>query len=99
MTGGALARTPKIALTESEGSARRTTHRYVSVSRAPEPNDLWWENTLYGGWPIVQRRIWAWLGYFLLLGVAFCVQVYSIHGLLCYVAAHHSHLLRRRGGL
>lgn len=72
-SGGAFARTPKMALTE--GPQRTTVHRYVSVSRAPEPNDLWWESTLYGGWPIIRRRILAWFFYFALLAASFAVQV------------------------
>ena len=90
-TGGALARTPKIALTEGEGPQRSTIHRFVTVSRAPEPNDIWWESTLYGGWPIVLRRILAWSFYFALLAVAFAVQVAypsSLLSALCTTEMH-----------
>jgi hypothetical protein len=75
LTRGMFARTPKVALTRVENGKRTTLHRHVSVARAPEPSDLMWENTLFGGWPIVRRRVLAWVAYTALLCVAFAVQV------------------------
>eukprot|EP00892_Ulva_mutabilis_P004598 jgi/Ulvmu1/250/UM001_0254.1 len=73
-TRGAFARTPKITLTKTQENRVQTTRRHVSVRRAPEPSDIWWENTLYGGWRVVRRRIVAWTLYALLLGIALFVQ-------------------------
>ena len=69
--GGALSPTPRMPLDLKDG---RTVQRFVTVRRAPEPSDIWWENTRCYGSDIVKRRVLAWLGYAMLLGVAFAVQ-------------------------
>lgn len=35
---------------------------------------IWWDNTLYGGWRVIARRVVAWALYILLLCVALAVQ-------------------------
>lgn len=52
----------------------RTAERFVTLRRAPEPSDIWWENTRDYAWAIVRRRTFAVLGYVVLLAAAFAVQ-------------------------
>jgi hypothetical protein len=73
-TKGRLAKTNRMIL--KEAAADRYTHRHVTVTRAPEPSDFMWENTQYGGWPIMKRRILAWVrSYIFALGSS---HVYSL---------------------
>ena len=52
----------------------RVVPRFTTVRRAPEPSDIWWENTTAYGKDVVKRRLLAWSFYTLLLLVAFAVQ-------------------------
>ena len=49
--------------------------RYVSVTRAPEPSDWWWENTRFGGQRVVRRRIISWVAYVALLALSLFVMI------------------------
>ena len=69
--GGAFSPTPRIRLSTPEGTASR----FVTVRRAPEPSDVWWENTRRSGPFIVQRRALIYSLYGLLLLFAFSVQL------------------------
>lgn len=63
VTKGRFSKTHRMRLTPSDGddAQQGVKHRHVSVTRAPEPSDFMWNNTLYGGWPIIRRRIIAWV--------------------------------------
>ena len=70
VTKGKFAKTPKMRLPPPVGDGQQgESHRHVSVTRAPEPSDFMWNNTLYGGWPIIRRRIIAWVG---------CLTLYAV---------------------
>lgn len=70
--------TPKIKLTTAidEHGNKETEHRYVSVTRAPEPSDWWWEKTRFGGQRVVRRRIISWAAYVALLALSLFVMIY-----------------------
>jgi hypothetical protein len=61
-TKGRFAKTQRMAVTPAVGDGLlNVIHRHVPVTRAPEPSDFMWENTQFGGWPIIKRRIIAWV--------------------------------------
>lgn len=62
-TKGRFSKTHRMVLKPSAdvGQVNAPEHRHVSVTRAPEPSDFMWENTQFGGWPIIKRRITAWV--------------------------------------
>lgn len=73
VTKGRFAKTHRMLLTPSVGDGQKTfTHRHVTVTRAPEPSDFMWENTQYGGWPIIRRRIIAWVSFLPFSNVLCC---------------------------
>lgn len=83
-TRGKFAQTYRMVLAPRAGDGQddgqgQVTHRHVSVTRAPEPSDFMWENTQFGGWPIVQRRIVAWVCCLPLLTLG----VWAHWGVLC----------------
>jgi hypothetical protein len=50
------------------------SERFVLVQRAPEPSDVWWENTCPAGHSIPIRRALSWVLYIVMLAVSLAVQ-------------------------
>lgn len=97
LTGGKFARTERMAIRSAAGNGEdTTTYQPVTVTRAPEPSDLLWNNTQFGGWPIVKRRIVAWVCNlsFSLFGKRDCTQtgspVYSLSFSTAVIEGHPS---------
>lgn len=79
--GGVFSGAPRIPVM----SKGKTTNRFVTVQRAPEPADVWWENAAtasHGGY----RRVLSWLAYLILVAVSCGIQ-----GLLTYLAEQVRH--------
>jgi hypothetical protein len=50
------------------------SERFVLLQRAPEPSDVWWENTCPAGTSIPMRRALSWVLYIVTLCISLAVQ-------------------------
>eukprot|EP00892_Ulva_mutabilis_P009819 jgi/Ulvmu1/7209/UM034_0118.1 len=76
LTGGVFSGAPRVPAMANG----KQTDRFITVQRAPEPADVWWENAAtssHGGY----RRVFSWLAYLILVAVSCGIQ-----GLLTYLA-------------
>lgn len=74
--GGLFSRAPRLE-TSKDG---KRVERFITVQRAPEPADLWWENAVASS-NIVLRRVSSWMAYLILLAISCGIQ-----GLLTYLS-------------
>lgn len=74
--GGLFSRAPRAQVT----SKGQNVERFVTVQRAPEPADLWWENATTAS-SVGFRRFLSWMAYLILVAVSCGIQ-----GLLTYLA-------------
>jgi hypothetical protein len=57
------------------GKKKKYNGSPIYVQKAPEPQDILWENLGYTIWEIIQAKIWAWSFTFLLIIVCIALLI------------------------
>lgn len=72
VTRGLFSVAPRMTMSRlaSDHTSAQSFKRFVPVTRAPHPSDLWWENTRSGGKQVIFRRVVSWLIYIALLVIS-----------------------------